>query len=311
MIVQCPECKTKYRLDDSRLKPGVKLKCTRCENIFFPDLSEVDQKEQVLPEESSAFDEHVKTSEEKIEKGKSDMPESEESTEQQATQQEEQDSRVIESEDKGVSSDLTLDLGRDENTGTKKKGKNKGIKVFLIIFLILLLFGGGGFAVYYFYPEVIQYIPGLDKIKQDEEKEKQKEKIDVEKVKSISLEDVRQYFVTNEKIGNLFVVEGKAVNRFNKPKELIKLRATLYDDKGNVFKTREFYCGNTVSLFQLQVLTQEELEASLNAKLGILTNNTFIKPGGSTPFMVVFYAPPENVQEFGLEVIDVKDPPKK
>ena len=147
--------------------------------------------------------------------------------------------------------------------------------------------------------------------KEEKLKEKQKEKIDVEKVKNISLEDVRQYFVTNEKIGNLFVVEGKAVNRFNKPKELIKLRATLYDDKGNVFKTKEFYCGNTVSLFQLQVLTQKELEASLNTKLGILTNNTFIKPGGATPFMVVFYAPPENVQEFGLEVIDVKNPPKE
>jgi len=27
--------------------------------------------------------------------------------------------------------------------------------------------------------------------------------------------------------------------------------------------------------------------------------------------MVVFYNPPENVQEFALEVIDVKNPPEK
>jgi len=126
-------------------------------------------------------------------------------------------------------------------------------------------------------------------------------------VENISLEHVRQYFVTNEKIGNIFVVEGKAVNRFNKTTKFIKLRATLYDDHGKIFKSKNFYCGNTVSLFQLQVLTQEEIEASLNAKLGILTNNISIKPGGSTPFMVIFYAPPENVQEFGLEVIDVKE----
>ena len=168
------------------------------------------------------------------------------------------------------------------------------------------------------YNKAIELTPELelvyDNLGQDSQEMKdwyKSAELQVDKVKNISLEDVRQYFVTNEKIGNIFVLEGKAVNRFNKPKELIKLRATLYDDKGNVFKTKEFYCGNTVSLFQLQVLTQKELEASLNTKLGILTNNTFIKPGGSTPFMVVFYALPENVQEFGLEVIDVKDPPKK
>jgi hypothetical protein len=70
----------------------------------------------------------------------------------------------------------------------------------------------------------------------------------------------------------------------------------------------EFFCGNNVSLFQLQVSSREELESSLNARVGVITNNTYVKPGKSVPFMVAFYSPPDEVKEFGLEVIQAKEP---
>jgi predicted Zn finger-like uncharacterized protein len=312
MIIQCPECRTKYKIDDSKLKQGIKLKCTKCQHIFSPDIPEEDLLELDLQEEERSVASQESESEasgEQIEKEKeiNTNIEGEENEKQEQKEPEEKQA----SDETEFSDDLSLDLAGEEKADKKKKGKKKGLKIFLIISLLLLLFGGGGFAVYYFYPQIKQYIPGLNNKQTNNNGTEQKQELNEEKIKNISLENVRQYFVTNEKIGQLFVLEGQAVNRFDKPKELIKLRATLYDDQGNVFKTKDFYCGNTVSLFQLQVLSQEELEASLNAKLGILTNNTFIKPGGATPFMVVFYAPPENVQEFGLEVIDVKNPPKK
>ena len=35
MIVQCPECTTKYNLDDSKIgHDGSKVRCTRCKNVF-------------------------------------------------------------------------------------------------------------------------------------------------------------------------------------------------------------------------------------------------------------------------------------
>ena len=52
------------------------------------------------------------------------------------------------------------------------------------------------------------------------------------KVKDIMLQNVRQYYVSNEKAGQLFVIEGKAVNNFKTPKEIIKIEATLFDEKG-------------------------------------------------------------------------------
>ena len=131
------------------------------------------------------------------------------------------------------------------------------------------------------------------------------------KVKDIMLQNVRQYYVSNEKAGQLFVIEGKAVNNFKTPKEMIKIEATLFDEKGGSLATQEELAGNTVSLFQLQVMTRDELKNALTSQVGVLTNNTNIAPGGETPFMVVFFDPPEAVKEFGVKVVDAKDPPRQ
>lgn len=131
------------------------------------------------------------------------------------------------------------------------------------------------------------------------------------KVKDIMLQNVRQYYVSNEKAGQLFVIEGKAVNNFKTPKEMIKLEASLFDEKGTTLATKEELAGNTVSLFQLQVMTRDELKNALASQVGVLTNNTNIAPAGEVPFMMVFFDPPEAVKEFGVKVVDAKDPPRQ
>ena len=64
-----------------------------------------------------------------------------------------------------------------------------------------------------------------------------------------------------------------------------------------------------LSLFQLQVLSEKEMESFLNNKVEILTNNTNVMRGGEVPFMVLFYAPPEGVAEFGVRIVDARDVP--
>jgi hypothetical protein len=113
--------------------------------------------------------------------------------------------------------------------------------------------------------------------------------------------------VNNEKVGRLFVVEGKAINRFPGAKELIKIRVDLMDKNKKPVLSRDFYCGNTVTLFQLQVYTAEELDAALNAKTGILNNNTNLDPGDEAPFMIVVPNPPDSVKEFQVMVVDARD----
>lgn len=129
-----------------------------------------------------------------------------------------------------------------------------------------------------------------------------------ERVRKIELKNVKQYYVANEKLGNLFVVEGKAVNKFAEPKEQIKVEVILYDETNNVLTSQAFLCGNVLSQFQLQVQTEKEISDGLASEVGILSNNTFIRPGASTPFMAVFFEPPAGVKEFMVKVVDVGDP---
>lgn len=158
-------------------------------------------------------------------------------------------------------------------------------------------------ALFIFKPWTKMNIPFLGSLGA---KQESPEKID--KVKDIALRNVRQYYIPNEKAGNVFVVEGKAVNNFAAPKERIKVEITLFDEKGKVLVSKQMLCGNTLSQFQLQVQSEEEINASLASEVGILTSNTYLKTGMDTPFMAVFFKPPDAVKEFGVKVIDVLDP---
>ena len=132
-----------------------------------------------------------------------------------------------------------------------------------------------------------------------------------QKVERLTMRNVRQYYVTNEKMGPISVIEGKAVNGFSAPKELIEVEAALYGQDKNPLVSKKQFAGTSLSLFQLQVLGEKELEAFINNKLEVLTNNTNIPPGGEVPFMVLFYNPPPTVTEFGVKIVDVRDPEVK
>lgn len=158
-------------------------------------------------------------------------------------------------------------------------------------------------ALFVFKPWTTMNIPFLGSLAGEQAKVEP-----ADKVKDIALRNVRQYYIPNEKAGNVFVVEGKAVNNFATPKERIKVEITLFDEKGKVLVSKQLLCGNTLSQFQLQVQSEEEIGASLASEVGILTSNTYLKTGMDTPFMAVFFKPPDAVKEFGVKVIDVQDP---
>jgi hypothetical protein len=132
-----------------------------------------------------------------------------------------------------------------------------------------------------------------------------------QKVAKLVMRDVRQYYVTNDKIGPISVIEGKIVNGFAEPKELIEVEAALYGQDKDPLLTKRQFAGTSLSLFQLQVLEEKALESFINNKLEVLANNTDIPPGGEVPFMVLFFSPPPTVTEFGVKIVDVRDPERK
>lgn len=205
------------------------------------------------------------------------------------------------------------DFGLDQSAAEpKKKGKMVGC---LIILLVLAL--GIGAAVYFkawtmvgLDAEMLKNVPYVGKMFMEEtggEEEAAPGESPADRVRKIELRSVKQYYVANEKTGNLFVVEGKAINKFESPKERIKVEVILYGANGEVLMSKAFLCGNQLSQFQLQVQSQKEVEDGLSSEVGILSNNTFVQPGGAVPFMAVFFEPPADVREFLVKVVDVAD----
>jgi len=132
-----------------------------------------------------------------------------------------------------------------------------------------------------------------------------------QKVERLRMRNVRQFYVTNEKIGLISVIEGKVVNGFSSPRELIAVEASLYGKDKTTLDRKKQFAGTSLSLFQLQVLGQAELDAFLDNKLDVLANNTNIPPNGEVPFMVIFYNPPPTVTEFGVIIVDAREPEVK
>ncbi len=292
MKIECPKCQAKYQLDDSKIKSsGQKVRCAKCEVVFA-----------VYPENSSRSKEPVQNKEKKKEDILPQTPPNESDFAQDFE-------TPPSGDDFGYDASMVdKDFINTENgiqTKTKKKSK---LGLFLILLFLLVI---GGFTVWYGYPLIQDFFKKtITKEQTSQPSDKPVEApppiINKELVDKIVLEDVRQYLVENEKTGQLLVVEGKVINNFDSPRELIKLRASLYTEKGEAHEHKDFYAGNIISLFQLQILGKEELESALNAKVGILSNNINIQPGKKVSFMTVFFNFPENVREFGLEVIDAK-----
>ena len=181
----------------------------------------------------------------------------------------------------------------------KKKG---GIWGWVLTLLLLCAVAGGTWWAW-------TYTPLFDTVKEMIAPPKKQDPVEL--VKNIALRGVRQYNISNEKLGNISVVEGKVVNGFNQPRELIRIEASLYDSAGNALVSKQQLAGTSLSLFQLQVLGAQDIEQSLANKIDIMATNTNVLPGGEVPFMVVFYSPPDNAAEFGVKVIDARIPPEK
>lgn len=272
MIVTCPSCETKFNLPDAQVQPGAQLRCSVCKYVFgIPDAAGR-MPGQVDDAGAPRIDD----------RGDSDM---------------------FDDADSGTAPDGAgeadgLNLEGVAAAAPRRRGSRKG----LIIGLVVLLLVGAGAGSWFMFGERIKaFLPFAQSTPVPSK----------DFVSKITLRGVRQYSINNEKLNTISVIEGKAVNGFTEARELIKVEAALYDKDGKVLDSKQQMAGTSVSLFQLQVLGEKELEQALGNRIEILSNNTNVQPGGEVPFMIVFYKPVEGAAEFGVKVIDAKVPPKK
>ncbi len=219
-------------------------------------------------------------------------------------------------EEKSISLDSFDSNGYDDNAfsneeqvHTEPKKSKKKTLLFLIV--AILLISGGSFALWK-YTDILEPVKDIARtyLSFGEEENSEmpiEEATATDKVRLIELRNVRQYNISNDKIGKIAVVEGKVVNGFDSPRELIRIEGTLFDVQGKALLTKSLLAGTSASLFQLQVLGEEELEQALSNSIDVIANNSNIEPNGVVPFMILFYNPPAEATEFGVRVIDARE----
>lgn len=119
----------------------------------------------------------------------------------------------------------------------------------------------------------------------------------------ISVRNTAGVFLNNKEVGEVFVINGEAVNNFSKPRASIQVKASLFGPKGEVLVQKASYCGNVLSREQLTTLPAAKLEAAMSNQFGDSLSNLAVQPGKGIPFVIVLTNVPKEVAEFGVEVV--------
>ncbi len=182
-------------------------------------------------------------------------------------------------------------------TRTKKKATRRSpLTVALLILLFLL---AGGYWVYSTYlskgfdPEQI-----LSIFSRSEDPLANLENAEMK---------MHYYYVMNGELGKILILEGMVVNHSKYEKGRIKVRLTLYDKSGKELGISESYCGNILSLDELETLPKVEIVKLLSVEAGKKLSNAHIKSNESIPYMVVVFSVPEGTDGFVVTIIGAQN----
>jgi len=180
---------------------------------------------------------------------------------------------------------------------TKKKSTRKNpLTVALLILLLLLAGGYWAYSTYFsegFDPEKL-----LSLFSSTEDPLANLENAEMK---------MRYYYVMNQQLGKILVLEGNVINHSTKEKGRIKVSLSLYDNSGKEIGSAESYCGNVLDLSELETLSQAEITKLLSVEAGKKFDNAHIKPNGSIPYMVVVFSVPENTDGFVVTVVGAQN----
>lgn len=124
--------------------------------------------------------------------------------------------------------------------------------------------------------------------------EKDSNKIDLH---SLRLEKVRQYFVDNEKVGRILVIEGQVVGQKPFLSSIAHVEAVIIGEDKKPLEKKEHKIGGKLSLLQLQKMDKEELETAQFSDIDVETRRQ------DFPFMLLFYNTKKTVSEFAVKII--------
>lgn len=169
----------------------------------------------------------------------------------------------------------------------------------LIFFIGLLLLAITGGAVYFYWqggvPELTNLVDRLTGQTAPPQVSGQ-----------IRLEGLTSFYVTNQEVGQMLVIQGKAVNDYPQPRSSLAVKGVLYNKEGKALLQQTVYCGNPLEQEGLRKLPYAKIEESMNNPFGESLSNLNIAPGKAISFSIVFRNLPADIAEFTVEAADSK-----
>jgi predicted Zn finger-like uncharacterized protein len=325
MIIQCKQCRTKFRFDDSNMQGGgIWLRCSRCGHVYFQENPNAKKPAPApLPDmerDSTAVEEKYLPREEES----TPLPETPSITRKDDRGKKAPDQAVETKSRGGADIDLTAEKNLEETTAPegfeeieKDTGDEQG-KGFVkpkIEEITLPKSSGGTWKIVLWSILVIVVIPlfiyffalpqyGEQLVNTGEHLFKKFNELrgaadtptsGVFINQMVKLRDVRYRRINNYILGQIGVLEGTAENSAEYSLARIKVKGEIVDAYSVVLGERVSYAGNILTDEELTNLSEEEILMKLLQPEGLNHSNDKIMPNGQIPFMIVFPSEPSGV----------------
>jgi predicted Zn finger-like uncharacterized protein len=121
-----------------------------------------------------------------------------------------------------------------------------------------------------------------------------------------------QGLVNDKGGGQLLLIQGEVINKGKSPRGPIRLKATLTDAQHRPLREEVVYAGTSLTDSEVKTLPPEEIKVWL-AQPGGRSQQRVLKPGEREPFSVVFFGVPNNLAETqsGFQLVVVEGPVAK
>ena len=272
MIIQCEQCETKFRFDESLIPAkGIWVRCSRCRHEFFqhhPLVQPPAEEEMLIPDIQADAYKPIPEA----------LPDIEALTVEKTDEEE----------------------GEEKGPAPEKETHRTALTVLYLVIALILLASLGIWVLPDARMKAMQmlspYVPAIEgRIGADASKKKSG-------LEGIQIQSVRQRYVNNRIAGGMRVIQGDVVNGTEVPMTRIQVKAELADASDAVIAQRQSYTGNLLTDDELTAMPDEAIQQKLTYTQGSPVSNDRVPPGGQIPFMIVVAAEPPGVANVYLSI---------
>ena len=332
MIIQCKQCRTKFRFDDAQIvDDGLWMRCSRCQHVFFqenPMLMSRAGASSMLPTFSSEVaaektDNRLSfepagvavtrsTQDEDVDRFPQKMVVKEKNTSDELI------TRVTPATPENkVFADIEFSPGLEDLDETDESRdapeeetappvRKKNGRWMFALWTILAIVVVPAILLFFFFPQLGErYLKlgerGMSVVLNAVGVSQSAESQSVTGL--VKLQDIRQRVINNYILGSIRIVEGSAVNQADYSVARILLKGTILDAYAVVLDERVSYAGNVLTDEELANLSEEEIAQRLALPSGRDNLNEKVIPNGQISFMIVFTNEPPGTIKTMVKIV--------